>query len=193
MLQIKGGPPAPQLASEIGATFDIENMATENRNLAGYDRFGAAIQQVAVAANRGAIRFRNPRGSLVVAIFEVLRICNQNAGNDQPLLQMALTTTDLANVLVTSGEFLDPRGRDASALIVSRDAPGVAPTLGNSVSQVTLLAQTTYDFIWSDRQEIPLLPGMALQFITAQVNVSLTGSFVWRERMLEESEVVGSR
>lgn len=185
---MKGGPPAPQLASEIGAILDIENPSSENRYLLSWDRFGAAIQQPAVAGNRGAVRFRNPAASTVVLVFEMIRCCNQNAANDQPLLQMQQNAVDLATILPTTGEFFDPRGRNASGVITSRDAPAAPPTLGNSVSQICLLPQTTYDFIWQEHQEIPLLPGMAIQLIANQVNVSITTSWIWRERLLEESE-----
>jgi len=47
---------------------------------------------------------------------------------------------------------------------------------------------TPFDFIIDTIHEWPLLPGEAIQITDASVNVQLTASFRWRERLLEESE-----
>jgi len=53
---------------------------------------------------------------------------------------------------------------------------------------VNLNTNTPFDFIGTDIQEITLLPGDALQVEDTVVNQQVVVSFIWRERLLEESE-----
>jgi hypothetical protein len=62
--------------------------------------------------------------------------------------------------------------------------PGAAAALG----RVSLPTNQSFDLVTTDIQEIPLLPGDSFTLATVTVNVSLTGTIVWRERALEESE-----
>jgi hypothetical protein len=65
-------------------------------------------------------------------------------------------------------------GNNAGAFGTTKEAIGV----NNIVVQ----------HIFTDIQEIPLLPGDAIQVRTNGVNVTLQTSLWWRERFLEESE-----
>src|SRR5260370_17773678 len=59
LFSMKGSPPAAQLASEIGATIEIERVSVDQRWLIG-TRFWARVQQVAGVGNTRQIRLRNP-------------------------------------------------------------------------------------------------------------------------------------
>src|SRR6516165_1379087 len=106
---IKGGPPAPQLTSEISVAVNLF-WGAECRYLESWNRFGAGFDVAAVAANSGAVRMRNPAASAVVAVFEKISIaCVTAAGLFD--MQNGPSTTDLATGLGNfAGARLDPRG-----------------------------------------------------------------------------------
>jgi hypothetical protein len=188
LLSMKGGPPAPQLASEIAPTFEIESPPAESRYLLGWDRFGIVILQPAVAAVVGGIRLRNPVGSNVIAVLEKVQVIG-NAVTDQPALHNGAATTDLSLVVNTALSRVDARGRSNTGLIASRSNAVSAPSLANILFQAaTGNTQVNYDFILQPNQEIPILPGDAVQFTSSAANTACTVCILWRERLLEESE-----
>jgi hypothetical protein len=185
LMGMKGGPPSPQLASEITAALTLFN-GVENRYLEQWDRFGINQLQAAVAAQTSRIQYRNPVGSNVIAVFEKL-IVGSNVAADQPTVNQGAATTDLATDATTSVQVLDPRGRTASTLRVSRQA-AAGGGVGLAYLQLFFAANVQVDVIFFEDQEIPLLPGQALQIASNNVNTALIVGAIWRERFLEDSE-----
>jgi hypothetical protein len=184
---MKGSPPAPQLASEIGATFEIENPPVEDRILLGWNRFGLSTSVTGVAG--ASVRFRNPTNNNVVAVFESFIVAS-GASPDQPFLELARFTADYAGLL--SGRRLDarmdPANVGASFSLVASSATSRV-SLGSVVfRQINLGANISQDFVLHPDQELTLLPGDALQVNSGQNANTLLICAIWRERTLEESE-----
>ncbi len=66
---IKGSPPARQLASEIVFQHPIFH-GQENRYLESWDRFGVGLSVGPIAAQQSGLRLVNPSGSNVIAVVE---------------------------------------------------------------------------------------------------------------------------
>jgi hypothetical protein len=158
----------------------------ENRYLEGWDRFGINQNQAPVAAQTSRIQYRNPVGSNVIAVFEKL-VVGSNVVGDQPTFNMGAATLDLATDATTSVQVLDPRGRTASTLRVSRQA-AAGGGIGLAFLQLFFAANTQVEVIFFEDQELALLPGQALQVVANSVNINLIVGSIWRERFLEESE-----
>ncbi len=156
----------------------------ENRYLEGWDRFIGGTAVAAAAGFVSGIRFRNPAGSNVVMMFEKLAASIGTAG--QLNFTIAAQASDLASVSAI-GTRLDARGRSNTALSISSQNT-TASIAGANVFPVVIPAATTYDYIWYENQELPVLPGDAITLIVNSVNVLLTVAAIWRERQLEESE-----
>jgi hypothetical protein len=186
LFSIKGSAPAPQLASEIGPTIEIEQVPVELRFLTSVDSFATFLTNAGVAAVLSTIKFRNPVGSNVVAIFEKISFAiGTSAGVS---IQMGTDQTDGGLlVALVSGNNLDPRSGRISSLILSRSV-AAAPPSQTGIEQATVLSNTMYDFISYQNQEITLMPGRNLQLVMDTANITLATSFKWRERLLEESE-----
>src|SRR5258708_33101896 len=69
LLSMKGGPPAGQLATEIGVQFPLP-LGVEFRYLEQWERFGVVPLAAGVAAANIAIRLRNPPRSNMIAVWE---------------------------------------------------------------------------------------------------------------------------
>lgn len=186
LLSMKGEVPAPQLAAEISTHFALFNGA-ENRYLEQWDLFGAALNIGGAALNQSAVRLRNPSGSNVLACFTKISATVGAASN--VLMYNGVTTTDLATVTSIAKSRFDARSRPSPTLIASIQNTAVtAPTLDNLAVQNPAPTTGFLEIIAYECQEIPLLPGDAIELVAQTVNVSIFGSFFWRERFLEDSE-----
>ena len=183
---IKGSPPVRQLGGELMPVHQIFSGA-ENRYPENWNRFGVALNQPQTAAVVAGVRMRNPGNSNVIAVFEKILINNSSAAADQYNVRLEAQALDLATIVTLTTARLDPRGNPQPTLIASRSSsPGLFGT--NVKGIVNLNTNTPFDFIGTDIQEITLLPGDALQVEDTVVNQQVVVSFIWRERLLEESE-----
>lgn len=185
LLGLKGGPPAPQLAGEIAPSLPLP-WGREMRALESWFTFAFTAGIGAAAGQQSVARMRNPANSNVVAVFE--RICVALVLTDQPLLQSQASGADLVVTAFSSQQRLDPRGATGSNLIFSSNTVGVPAVALINKLQIAGAPNTTADFIITDIEEIPLLPGDALQVQSNNVNQALNVSWLWRERFLEEGE-----
>lgn len=191
---MKGGAAVRQLAGEVTPSIPFFS-GVENRFIETWNRWAAVGDAGPTAANQSGVRIRNPVGSNIIAVIEKLSVC-EATGTDRLLIQQGTTAADLSTVNGVAGNRLDARQAFTTATvapvcIVSQQSSAVAlPALGN---QFTLwgnfaLANTSYDYVWDENQELTILPGDALQFSALTVNVRFLASIQWRERSLEESE-----
>lgn len=180
------------LGSEIVPTLSMYT-GVENRYLDGWNRFGVAGTLAAVGAQVSGIQYRNPKGSNVVAVFEKIRIGNSSATASLILCTNGATTSDLTTLNSTSSTRFDPRGNPSPVILVSSQNAAAIAGLTNPFEGpfVGIVAGVTpmVDLIVHEEQEIPLLPGDALRFVTNAVNTEIRVITVWRERVLEESEL----
>jgi len=187
LFQLKGGPPAAQLASEVMPVYPFF-AGRENRFLEGWSTFGHTRVIVAVAAVQGGMRIRNPVNSNLIAIFEKILVGGGLA--DSPLLELAATVGDMINPFSVIPTRWDARqGQNSSALIFS-DSGAAGPGTGlQAKMQAFYPAASSYDFINTDVAELPLLPGDAIEVQSGNVNQQFAVSWLWRERQLEDSEL----
>jgi len=186
---MKGSVPTKQLAGEITTTINLFS-GVENRNLETWDRFAFSNLFLAAAGNGGGWRFRNPSSSNVIAIFEKLRIDNENAGNAVYASSLGPMTLDLATNASTAQSRMDARGRQSSTVIPSgqNSVAGVILGLSAPFARTIVAAGTGVDLILDGDHQLTVLPGDSLQVVTVVVNSEIGISALWRERFLEESE-----
>jgi hypothetical protein len=185
LLSMKGEASLFQFSTEMMAVLPFFN-GRENRFLEGWSTFGHVRNVVASAGNAGAIRIRNPFNSNLVAVFE--KILVGSANTDQPLLQLQSTAADLTPFSVTPLRWDARQGLVSTSLVMSDNAAG--PTIAlQAKMQGFFVANTAFDFIGTDVAELPLLPGDAIQVQSGVLNQAIIVSWLWRERMLEESEI----
>ncbi len=184
LLSMKGEVPAPQLASEITPMLALFH-GQENFYLQGWELFGVSVFAAGGAAGTLAkTRIRNPAGSNVVAVFQKINISLDTA--DFVNLQHATTSVQLAGGVVLTGAALDNRTRPTPSMLMTTETAA----LGNltALGAVRLNSNVPYDFVQGTLQEIPLLPGDALQAAAQNAGTGIMSSWLWRERFLEESE-----
>jgi len=187
LFSMKGGAGMRQVSGELMAVIPVFN-GVENRWLEQWESYGATLGAAAVAANQSATRLRNPSGSGVMAVFEKISVIV--GANSDVNCYLGVIGVDLASPAALTNARLDARGRPQPTLVASNqnNAPA-APTFGSEFAQPTLSTTANpYDMITFEDQEIPLLPGDGVQLVCNTVNTRLIVSFMWRERLLEESE-----
>lgn len=181
LFSMKGPVPAKQLAGEIQPVFPFFAGA-ELRILEGWNLFGFTVTAGPVAAQNSACRFRNPSNSGVIAV--VTRISFQPGAADTVNLDLGAQTADLATVTVPGP--WDPRSTFVGSTIITSQSTNVA-AFGTNIWKGNILAQDT-PIMQYEGQEIPILPGQALQGRTTTVNNAVVMNVWWRERVLEDSE-----
>ena len=186
LFSMKGPAPSPQVAAEISSAIPLFS-GVENRFLEGWDRFGTANNQGAVAAQASAVQLRNPGGSNVAAVIEKLIILSTTSGIQGNISQQG-TSNDLGTVVAMPAQRLDSRGRQGPALILSR-ANNAADLSQLVLTYGTSAANDEIDMIYTENQELTLMPGDAIRVNTNTVNVNLVVAWLWRERPLESSEI----
>lgn len=192
LLAMKGRPPAPQLSSEISTNIQLFN-GIENRYLEGWRIYMAGSSAGPTVGQTEASQLSNPKGSNVVAIIEALSVIGALGGAAQAFIisenfanQAALTNSGVG---VTIDPRVGPPGQISSTLIVSSSAGGSAD-LGFVLKTVPILSGGFQESISTPNQEITLLPGQSIRVRQNTVNLFMQVNYKWRERPLEESELV---
>jgi hypothetical protein len=183
---MKGDASLFQFSTEMMAVLPMF-IGAENRYLEQWDRFSFGIQQIGVAAVVSTLKLRNPVGSNVIVVFE--KITGTTAGADPNFtLQSGTDQSDGATIVpLVAAQNLDSRSSRLSTLIASRSGVA-APPSQVAWASVAVNALAPYEFIGTDIQELTLNPGRSLQLVSTNANVTLNATFLWRERLLEESE-----
>lgn len=182
VLSMKGGPPAPQLATEIGLNIEMfQADDLDYRWTAQIRSFANLLTSPAVAAQLSAARLFNPVTSGVVIVLEKITIAG--GGNDVTVTRGPFPGANLAAPV--SGANRDARivGGSAAQLSVS----SAAATTGANIWLAGAVA--TADVILDEHQEIAVVPGDQVTVWGLVVNAQIRATFFWRERVLEESEV----
>jgi len=189
LFSMKGGPPAPQLAADIGATINFF-VGPETFYHQGWNMYGAFSSTAAVGAQFGAIQLRNPPTSGVVAVVLKAFFANTVGAVDQPYLQVGPRVTDLTSVNALTLARFDPRNNSQSAMIPSSQTNAAQQTLGATATkwQGALAANANWDVINNDLQSFAILPGDVMLASSNIVNQALNFAFWWMERPLEDSE-----
>jgi hypothetical protein len=186
-LGMKGDAPSVQLAADWQPSlgFDVEGNV-ELRYLQGWNKYAISSLLNAIAGQPTGVRLRNPVGSNVVAVVELLSMGTPTA-TDVMNLAHGPIAADLVTIISGAVARLDPRGNAAPTCVMSTNTAALT-SLSSVIAVRRTVANTNVDFILTADQEIPLLPGDALQIQPSTVNEALDFTFWWRERFLEESE-----
>ncbi len=181
---IKGNAVIPQLAGDVSLGMQLFN-GVENRFIEGWSRYQMFTQLAAVAAQNNAWALRNPLTSNMIAVIEQVDMLDGTAAQTfTQAITRAGVAGDLTNLGV--GVAMDSRSGVNSVLIPS-SANNVAQG-ALTVRRHTALLNTQLPTIFTDDQELVVLPGDRLLWTTSNVNTISVMSFVWRERFLEEGE-----
>ena len=184
LLSMKGPANLVTLSDEMQAMFPLYN-GVENRYLESWERFSFQFNTTAVAAQFSQAQIRNPSGSNVIAVVEKISFTNFAGATDQPVISYLATSADMTNIGTTTQ--FDVRTRPHGSLIASQQT-NAAGSISSIVQTQIAVGGVTQDVILTDDQELPILPGIALQAFSQIVNQALHGTFWWRERFLEDSE-----
>jgi hypothetical protein len=186
LLSMKGPAALTQLGGELQVVLPMF-FGAENRYLESWDRFALGATIGASVGNTLGVRLRNPGGSNVIAVLEKITYSQTPAGAvDQPQLQIGTTAVDLSTIISVTLSRVDARGRSASGLIPSSQAAPPALAFRSALAATPL--GTNYEFIQTDIQEFPVLPGDGIQVQSNTFNNAMAVSLLWRERLLEDSE-----
>lgn len=187
LFSMKGPASLVTLSDEMMPVFPLFHGA-ENRYLEGWNRFASAQNIAASAANTSCLRLRNPTGSNLLVCVEKVSVAFSLADTTNALFR-GTATTDLGTV--GSVLRMDSRGNPNSSAILSvQNNAATAPPLTGGLAMwgTFAAANTLQEIIYQEDQELPLLPGDAIQMQAGNVNEGLLVSIWWRERFLEDSE-----
>jgi hypothetical protein len=158
----------------------------EDRYLQGWNRFGTESVTAAVAAVNSGNQLRNPAGSGIIVVIEKLYVSPGLSGS-AVVVSQAVNNTDLPSA--GTGFRLDSRGNSNSTAIFSQSTAAGTTSLANVIMRNNNLANTGYDFIIGDGMQLMLLPGDTIRLVNSNVNDSILTTIMWRERVLESSEL----
>lgn len=182
---VKGGPLLVDISpSLVAVTVAGDNV--EERVPSSWNRFGATNTVPAVAAALGAFRLSNPAGSGALVVIEKATVASLLA--DSPLIIQSSGAFATPFGGITTSVRLDARTINTSSA-ASVTFGSAASTSGQAIVRTAYGANASYDFISEDDQELLALPGDAVTIWGATLNQAFFGSFVWRERALETSEL----
>ena len=189
LFSMKGGPPAPQLSTEVQPNFDIEDTPIELRFLKGEYIYGVSVAAAVVAAQFSFFQLRNPPTSGVIAIVESIYMFNIS-GPQQYVIQFGQPGANDASVSLTRSR--DGRQLAKSSTIASVGNTTVGTQIGTSIAQLGVNgANVTERFPNFKEGSLVLTPGDEVRVITLIAATQDFYSFLWRERLLEDSEKSG--
>ena len=163
-------------------------LGNEDRYIQGWNRFMFTATQAAVAAANSSIAIRNPAGSGIIGVLEKVNVL----AGASALCQVFLNPGggDLTTAIPFTTVRLDPRGLPRSVMSASSGS-GPAPPAQGTLPSFRMISPTTSntEFIATVNQEITILPGDQVIAICELVNTQVSVAFMWRERVLESSEL----
>ncbi len=144
----------------------------------------------AVAGQNSSFQIRNPVGSGVVGVIEQISCWSTVTAQEVRLTKQAATAAQDLTLLVAGNQgAADNRGKQQPAIIASFGAQVGSAGLGTILHTHGISsAQLDVEFIITDFQELPILPGDAYRVTLSNLNIALNGFFRWRERGLEDAE-----
>jgi len=190
LFSMKGGPPAPQLSTEVQPNFDIEDTPIELRFLKGEYIYGVSVAPPIVAAQFSLLQLRNPPTSGVIAVIEHIYVFN-TSGPQQYQIQFGQPgLNDATTILSTKSR--DGRSTARSALVASSGSTTAGSQIGANMAQVAVSgANITERFPNFKEGSLVLTPNDEVRIISLISATADTYSILWRERLIEDSEKTG--
>jgi len=187
---IKGGAPAPQLGGDIQVSFSIFS-GVENRFPERWFRYSNAFDQVATPGLTTAARIRNPGNSGAIAVIESIRVWSAAAQDIQVRQRDVLTDVDLGS----NGPGLSLERRTGSPRQTFSTLHQSQDFAGNQQGTIVYLIPmpaggSMFELIQNENQELVVDPGQWFNFFNSLANTRWALNLTWRERMIEEGEVL---
>lgn len=195
IFSMKGGPVAPQLASEVQVVHPLRS-EQENRIMEGWTTWGGILNQTGAAGNNPTIRLTNDIGTNVIAIVEKLGIsCSVaatisiNFVNFQPLVSGHVPNLTAGAASGTPLDFRigNPQLGTLTSVLIMSESPNTNGA-GSALYQIQVPANQIVDVIQDEHQELIMGPQSLLNIQALAAASTLIVNFKWRERQLEESE-----
>jgi hypothetical protein len=187
LLSMKGPASLVTLSDEVFPALVINDFLADTFYLFSWELFAKSGTVAGVAAQNSAIRYRNPKGSNVVALFLQVAAHSSVANEIFTMEWQTSAATDFGTILATTVQNIDNRTRPSTTLIVSSGNNVAAAQFG--VQRAIPSVNQTVDFLNTDVLALPLLPDSSLTIRTNNQNTNLSANCIWRERALEESEL----
>ncbi len=188
---IKGSPPVRQVGGEVMPTISIYYGA-ENRFLETWYRYGKFIDNLPQAGLTTAVRFRNPANSGVIAVLEKVTLFTSLQTEVQMRFRDVLADADLSSPV--GGFPMERRlgkglsGGSVGSIRVSTDLAG--SQAGTSFNIYRFAPNISFEQIPHEDHQIVVDPGQWFQWFIQDPNIRFSWSAIWRERQIEESELI---
>jgi len=175
-----------ELSPEISPVFILEDNSIEWAYLQQVRLCGSAILQVGVAGNESLIRWVNPAGSGVIAVFTHLDFsANLPASFNWGYATVAVDLPTASVSAVFDHRWAAGAVGARTAIRTSRTAAGGTIALGDGIFVIQLTINTVYQ--WDGA--LVLLPGEGLELGAPGVlDMALRANARWRERQLPALE-----
>ena len=174
------------LSPDLICTMQIQN-GVEDRYLQGWQRFMFTTTQAAVAAANSAVELRSAPNSGILLVVEKATVLPAATSLVQMVVQK--NSSDLAGgVLALSQNRIDSRSNPSPSAIASTGTAAIG-SIGASVFRMLSSSTAPFELILTLDQEVTILPGDAFFLIDETVNQQCSFSIMWRERVLESSEL----
>ena len=174
------------LSPSLQPVLELET-GVEDRYLQGWVRFAVTTTVNAVAAQTASMQLRNPAGSNVIAVMEKINVLP--GATSLCRWEVFPQSADFSTPVSTNSSRLDARAQPGATLQVSQ---GTRTNFPGNTAVFRELATTTLSetpFIVTTNQEITVLPGDAISLDLELVNTQCSFAAMWRERVLESSEL----
>src|SRR5260370_11632455 len=102
LLQMRGGPRGPQLASEISPQRSIPDLGVESRFHLGWNSWGFAINTGGAVGTASAAQLRNPANSKVIGVIHKITIESSVAQEVDLAVLQGAASLDLPSVPATT-------------------------------------------------------------------------------------------
>lgn len=189
-LGTKGQSNPMSISGEIAGVIPLWS-GVENRFLESWQLFGVAAVVAAGAGNLSELVIRNPTNSKLIAVLEKVTVACTVLTTFHFDVGAALGGVDKAGVLgpqIRDGRWGNNSG---TGLVVTNGSTTGGQIVGTTIGLALVPANATYDFIQDANQEIALSPGSGAQVECETVNTQFFGTFWFRVRALEDSELTG--
>lgn len=170
------GGPMLTMASDLFPTFPMsdDQLDSELHWLTDSKLAGGFVTRAADAGNQSGVGLLNPTGSGVIMVLQQVSIWG--GAVDAIVVQIGTAATQTA---ASAGYLRDSRGWTTTPV---RSVGQVVAHLGAFTTHLGRLQLPAANTMVDWDRPVVLIPGQRVLFATASVNITLSGSFAWRER-----------
>lgn len=159
----------------------------EDRYLQGWNRYFFSLGITGGAGQSAQSQLRNPVGSGIIAVLERLGIRTNTASTSAITVGYQSGPAAIADLTtIGSAGRIDGRIQPGSTMIPSTTTNGAV--FVPAIFQLTVTG-TESQLIVTPNQEVVFTPGSAISIFDNVVAETLTVSYMWRERVMEQSEL----